>query len=96
VRQATRNYFLAVLLFLLGIVEVVSGFVLWLVLPGGEGYMGGRGLVSEATFLWSRGTWIDLHMVVGVALLVVVIIHLILHRKWIIRMTKRLGAEKTN
>jgi len=95
-RQAPRNYFLAVLLFLLGIVEVVSGFVLWLVLPGGEGYMGGRGLASEATFLWSRGTWIDVHTVVGVLLVVVVIIHLILHRKWIIRMTKRLGAEETN
>jgi uncharacterized membrane protein YphA (DoxX/SURF4 family) len=96
VRQARRNYFLAVLLFLLGLVEVVSGFVLWLALPGGQGYMGGRGLDSEATFLWSRGTWIDLHTVVGVMLVVVVVIHLILHRKWILRMTKRLGAEETN
>ena len=95
-RQATRNYFLAVFMFLLGIVEVVSGFVLWLVLSGGEGYMGGRGLASEATFLWSRGTWVDLHTVVGVILVVVVVIHLILHRKWILRMTKRLGAEETN
>jgi hypothetical protein len=53
--QTTRNYFLAGLLFVLSIVEVVSGFVLWLVLPGGERYMGGRGLASEATFLWSKG-----------------------------------------
>jgi hypothetical protein len=96
VRQATRNYFLVVLLFLLGIVEAVSGFVLWLVLSGNEGYIGGRGSASEAGFLWSRGTWIDVHTVAGVVLVVVVIIHLILHRKWIIRMTKRLGAEKTN
>ena len=95
-RQATRNYFLAVFMFLLGLVEVVSGFVLWLVLSGGGGYMGGRGLASEATFLWSRDTWIALHTVVGVALVAVVIIHLILHRKWILRMTKRLGAEETN
>jgi ribose/xylose/arabinose/galactoside ABC-type transport system permease subunit len=96
VRQARRNYFLAVFLFLLGLVEVVSGFVLWLALLGGQGYMGGRGLDSEATFLWSRGTWIDLHAVVGVMLVVVVVIHLILHRKWIFRMTKRLGAEEAN
>ena len=95
-RQATRNYFLAGLLFLLGVVDVVSGFILWLVLPGGEGYMGGRGLASEVTFLWSRGTWIDMHIVVGVILVVVVVVHLILHRKWILRMTKRLGAEETN
>ena len=95
-RQATRNYVLVVILFLLGIVEIVSGFVLWLILAVGQGYMGGRGLDSEVTFLWSRGTWIDLHTVVGVILVVVVVIHLILHRKWILRMTKRLGAEETN
>ncbi len=95
-RQAKRNYILAVFMFLLGLVEAVSGVILWLVLPGGGGYMGGRGLASEATFLWSRGTWIDLHTVVGVVLIIVVIIHLILHRKWILRMTKRLGAEQTN
>jgi uncharacterized membrane protein YphA (DoxX/SURF4 family) len=95
-RQATRNYVLVVILFLLGIVEIVSGFVMWLVLRGGQGYMGGRGLDSEATFLWSRDTWIDMHAVVGVILVVVVVIHLILHRKWILRMTKRLGAKETN
>jgi len=96
VRQATRNYFLVVLMFLLGTVEVISGFVLWLVLSGGGGYMGGRELASESAFLWSRGTWIALHAVGGVTLVVVVVIHLILHRKWILRMTKRLGAEETN
>ena len=95
-RQATRNYFLAVFMFLLGIIEVVSGFILWLVLSGGQGYMGGRGLDSEATFLWSRDTWIDMHTVVGVILVVVVVIHLILHRKWILRMTKRLVVKETN
>jgi len=96
VRKATKNFYLAVLLFLLGLAELVSGFVLWLVLPGGEGYMGGRGLGSEVTFLWSRGTWIDLHTVVGVVLAVVLIIHLILHWKWIARMTRRLGTEEIN
>jgi uncharacterized iron-regulated membrane protein len=93
VRQATRNYFLAVLLFLLSLVEVVSGFILWLVLHVGQGYKGGRGLDSEATFLWARDTWIDIHTVVGVILVVVVVIHLILHRKWILHMTNRLGVK---
>ena len=95
-RQATRNYVLVVILLLLGIVEVVSGFVLWLVLGVGQGYMGGKGSALEATSLWSRGTWIDMHTVVGVILVVVVVIHLILHRKWILRMTKRLVVKETN
>jgi hypothetical protein len=94
VRQATRNYFLAVVMFLLGLFEVASGFIVWVVLPRGSGYMGGRGLASEATLLWSRDAWVDLHNWVGVALLIVVIIHLILHWKWILYMTKRLGRGK--
>jgi hypothetical protein len=97
VRKATRNYILGFIMFLLGLFEAVSGFVLWLVLPrGGRGYMGGRGggLDAEATFLWSRDTWIDLHDWVAVALVAVVILHLILHREWVVTMTKRLWLRR--
>lgn len=89
-RKATRNYVVGLIMFLLALFEVVSGFVLWLVLPRGGGYMGGRGggLTTEATFLWPRDTWIDLHNWVGVALLVIVALHLILHWRWIVHMTK--------
>jgi len=73
-RKAARNYLVALIMFLLALFEVVSGFVLWLVLPRGRGYMGGRGegLTTGAAFLWPRDTWIDLHNWVGVALLVIV------------------------
>jgi len=89
-RKSTRNYIIAFIMSLLALFEVVSGFVLWLVLPGGRGYAGGRGgeLVTEATFLWSRDTWFDLHNWVAVALVVIVVLHLILHRRWIVHMTK--------
>ncbi len=96
IRKATRNYLVFSLMFLLALLEVVSGFVLWLVLPRGDGgYMGGRGgLATEATFLWERHTWLDLHNWVGVALLVVVVIHVIVHWKWIVRMTRSLGRQE--
>ncbi|MCK4402405.1 MAG: DUF4405 domain-containing protein [Dehalococcoidia bacterium] len=89
-RKSRRNYIVDLIIFLLALFEVVSGFVLWLVLPRGRGYMGGRGeeLVTEATFLWSRDTWLDLHNWVAVALLVIVVLHLILHWRWIVHMTK--------
>ena len=60
--------------------------------------MGGRGgeLAIESTFLWSRDTWVDLHNWVGVVLVVMVVLHLILHRKWIVSMTKRLYGAKKN
>ena len=51
-KTATRNYVLALIMGLLALFEAVSGFVLWLVLPGGGGYMGGRGAsVGRGTFL---------------------------------------------
>jgi hypothetical protein len=95
-RKATSNYFLAVFMFLLGLLEAASGFVLWLVLPRGSGYMGGRGLASEATLLWTRDAWLDLHIWVAVALVIIVVIHLVLHWRWIVFVTRRLGMEKNN
>jgi len=94
-RKAARNYIVFFIMVLLALFEVVSGFVLWLVLPrGGGGYMGGRGVAAQATFLWERHTWIDLHNWVAVALVVMVVIHVILHWKWIVYMTKTLGGQK--
>jgi hypothetical protein len=89
-KQWVRNYILFAIMFLLGLFQAVSGFVLWLVLPHGQGYRGGRGLeLVDNTFIWQRDTWIDLHDWTAVALLVMIIIHLILHWKWIVHMTKK-------
>ncbi len=88
-RKATQNYILFILLFLLGLFQAVSGFVMWLALPrGGEG--GGRGAGADGATFWalSHDTWEDLHDWVAVALLVVVILHIILNWKWIFYMTK--------
>ena len=91
-RKATQNFILAITLILLSLVEAISGFVLWLAFPrggGGRGWQGGGG--GTLTF-WTipRDTWIDIHDWVAVALLVVVIIHVILHWQWIVRMSKSL------
>jgi len=75
----------------LAALEVAFGFILWLILPSGGGYMGGRGLLTEATFLsWPRHSWLGFHNWLGVALLAVVLVHIIVHRKWIVSMTKKL------
>ena len=95
-RKPVRNYILAVIMALLALVQAVSGFVLWLVLPRGGGFRGGRGggFDTEATFLWSRDTWINVHDWVCVALLVMLVVHLILHWRWIVHMTKTVWAQK--
>lgn len=93
-KKSTRNYLVGFIMFLLAMFEAISGFVLWLVLPRGGGYRGGRGLTTEGTFLWSRDTWIDLHDWVAVALVVIVTLHLILHWRWIVFMTKKLWLRR--
>ena len=96
-RKATRNYFLALVMLLLALFQAVSGFVLWLGLPrGGGDYRVGRIVESfkGLILLWSRQTWVDLHNWVAVALAVMVIIHLILHWKWIVYVTKTLGRQE--
>jgi hypothetical protein len=87
VRKVTRNYLLALVMVLLALFQAVSGFVLWVVLPRGDGYQGGRG-TAGGTFLWSRNEWINLHDWTAVALAVIVIVHIILHWGWIVRMTR--------
>ena len=95
-RKAARNYIVDLVMFVLALLEVISGFVLWLVLSKGGGHMGGRGLITEATFLWPRGTWIVLHNWVAVALLVGVVLHLVLHWRWIVYMTRLFWTQKNN
>ena len=95
-RKATRNYLLAFIMFLLALFQAVSGFILWFVLPrGGGGYRGGRGAAAEHTFLMTRDTWIDIHDWVAVALLVILVVHLILHWKWVVYMTKASFRQNT-
>ena len=97
-KKSTLYFNLTIIMFLLGLTEAVSGFVLWLAFPsgGGGGGLGrhgggGGGGFGELTF-WgiSKHTWIDIHDWVGVALIALVLVHVILHWKWIARMTKSL------
>ena len=83
-RKSDVLFILAAILSLLGLLEVLSGFILWLALPHG----GGRGGAELAFWGLSRDTWVDIHDWVAVALLVLVVIHVLFHWKWIIRMFK--------
>jgi hypothetical protein len=86
-RKATRNYILVIIMALLALIQAVSGFILWIALPRGDGYRGGLG-TAGGTFLMTRDSWINLHDWTAVALTVIVVIHIILHWGWIIRMTR--------
>jgi hypothetical protein len=89
VKKGTRNYLIFLALVLLALLQTVSGFILWLVLPSGDGYRGGAGVIGENSFVWDRHIWLDLHDWTAVILVVMVIIHLVLHWRWITYMTKK-------
>ncbi len=87
-RKVTIHYVLFIVMLVLGLFQALSGFIMWFVLPRG-GLGRGAGGSGDATF-WSlsRHNWADLHDWAAVVLLVVVIIHVVLHWKWIVRMTR--------
>jgi hypothetical protein len=87
------NYILLVALLVLGLIQAISGFLLWLVIPGGHRGFGFGQVMGD--FIWSRYTWIEIHDWTAIALVIVVIIHIILHWKWIIETSKKIiGIRK--
>jgi len=74
-RRAWVHYGVDLLLFLTGMVLAVSSLLVWVVLP--RGY--------NAPWL----LWIAIHQWSGFALLVESLLHVALHRRWLLAMTRR-------
>jgi len=73
------------------LVEVVSGFALWLTLANGSG--GGRGRgggFGGETFIFDRHTWLHIHDWFAVVLVLLIAVHVAVHWKWIVRTTRTL------
>jgi cytochrome b len=88
-RQARINFSLNSLLFVAFFLVNISGLIVWLVLPSG-GYQGGRNPFYNATiFTLTRHGWKDLHLWVGLALIVILTIHLVLHWQWVTCVARR-------
>jgi hypothetical protein len=74
-KKSTLLYLLVVVLGLLSLLLTVSSAMLWLVFPRG--------------FYAVRVLWADIHKWGGLALGVGVLIHVLLHWKWLLRKTRR-------
>ena len=86
--QIKRNYWTDFVMFVLVAITTITGLVLFFILPSGRR----SGL---QTFLdIAKETWVDVHTWVGLIFIIVAVIHLILHWKWIITMTKNLFKKK--
>jgi len=80
--KARINLLIDIVIGIAFLVEAVSGLVLWLVLPHG-GYQGGRNPLYGQTFVLGRGEWLTLHDWGAVVMLLGILVHLVVHRRWI-------------
>jgi len=87
--QTRRNWLIDAALFVGGILAALSG-VYFLFLPSG-GYQGGRNPLYGVTILFSRHTWDALHTWAGVAMIVVAVVHLAIHWRWVKMMATRVA-----
>jgi hypothetical protein len=88
-RQARINFSLNAVLFVAFFLANLSGLLLWLILPRG-GFQGGRNPFYNATLLsLTRYQWQDLHLWAGLAMIVILINHLVLHWDWLVCVARR-------
>jgi hypothetical protein len=73
--------------------SMITGFVLWVVLPSG-GYQGGRGVVDASrVFILGRESWQMMHNWLSLSMVAGVFLHLVLHWNWLICMTRKLWSD---
>ena len=70
-----RNYLLGLVMGILALILTTSAFLLWVVLP--QGYFA------------TRLVWLDIHKWTGLALVISVLLHLVIHTRWLVRMTQQ-------
>lgn len=87
--KARINYYVDILIGISFIVVALSGVILFF--TGSGGYQGGRNpRYAQEVLGVSRLLWQDLHDWSGIAMMGGVLLHLVLHWKWIVCMTRNI------
>lgn len=83
------NYMLDMVIALAFILSAVSGIAF--LFMGSGGYQGGRNAhFAQAWLGLPRATWDDLHTLASLVMIAGVVVHVILHWKWIVCVTKEM------
>ena len=87
-KAITERYATAVILFVLFLFQVFFGCIIWLILPRGAGdYNAMIAGVGRTFWGLQRNVWLDLHAWIAVAMAAIIIIHIIMHWRWIVNIT---------
>jgi cytochrome b561 len=99
------NYTLNIIMLLSITVSIISSYIIWFVLERGMGShgatfcrlggFGSGGNGADPLFGWPRYTWIDIHNWASIILLMIIIIHVITHWRWIVEAIKRTKRNVT-
>ena len=94
VSNVTLNRWWLFLLLSVTSIAIFFSSVYFLFYP--NGFQGGRNPDYETIILFGREMWDTIHLWAGIGMIIVLIIHIAVHDKWIFTMVKRLFREKSN
>ena len=84
-----ERYIAFITLSILFIFEILSGLIIWFILPiGVEDYHYMINGIGRIFWGLQRNIWVDIHAWLAVIIISIIIIHLIMHWKWILGMIK--------
>ncbi|MBS7650401.1 MAG: DUF4405 domain-containing protein [Candidatus Bathyarchaeia archaeon] len=89
------NAIVNILSLVLFLISLVSGLVLWQILPSGDGlgFRGGLGSRGRIFMNITRNEWLDLHNYSSILFACSVAVHCLLHWRWFKSVMKILGGE---
>jgi hypothetical protein len=84
------NAVVNIIILLFFVISVISGIIIWLILPGGYGFGWDQSkffqdagqTLSKKFMELSRHNWINIHIYSNVIFVILVVLHDILHWKW--------------
>ena len=85
--QTRNNWLIDTAVFAGVLIASISG-IYFLFFPVG-GYQGGRNAFYNVQILFQRETWDDLHTWFGILMITAAAVHILVHWKWIVSMTRR-------
>ncbi len=90
-----ERYIAYILLLILFIFEILSGLIIWFILPiGVENYYSMVNSIGRTFWGLQRNIWIDIHVWLAAIIISLLIIHLIMHWKWIMSVIKENKGKK--
>ena len=90
-KRTRNNWLLDAGLFLTSLIAIVSG-IYFLVFPDG-GYKGGRNPFFGIQIIFFREGWEWIHTWISLGMVIIALIHLLFHWKWVVNTTKRVARS---